>query len=111
MVPAYQRFDRKDASCSQFDLRLVEQDELASADRPSQIRLQLEFFVGLFIQTLRVELEIVAAGFFGAIHRCIGVGQETVGVCPVVGIGGDADAACHPEIMSFDLHGLSDDFF
>ena len=111
MVPAYQSFDRKDASRSQFDLWLVEEDKLASADRQSQIRLQLEFLVGLFIQTLRVELEIVAAGFLGAIHGGIGVGQETVGVCPVIGVGGDADAGCHLEIMAFDLDGLSDHCF
>ena len=95
VVPADQRFDREDAPRAQVDLRLIVQDELATRDGVSQFLLQQEFLVDLGVQLGRVELEIVAADFLGAVHRRVGVGEQRLGVRAVVGIVGDAQAARH----------------
>ena len=95
MHPADQRLDREDAPRAQIDLRLIEQHEFRAGDGVSQFLLQQEFFVNLDVQLGRVELEIVAADFLGAIHRRVGIGQQRVGVRPIIGIVRDADAACH----------------
>ena len=86
MLPPNQRLDREDAPRAQIDLRLIVEDELGSGERVSQFLLQQEFLMDLGVQLGRVELEIVAADFLGAVHRRIGVGQQRVGVRPVIGI-------------------------
>ena len=61
------------------------EDEFGAGDGVSQFLLQQEFLVRLGVQLGRIELEIVAADFLGAIHRRVGVGQQRIGVGPSSG--------------------------
>jgi len=64
--------------------------------------------VNLDVQFGRIKLEIVAADFLGAIHGRVGVGEQHVGVRPVIGIIGEPDAASHLKIVPVDVDRLGD---
>ena len=107
VLPAQQGLHADDASGRQVDLRLVEEHQLAVADRPAQPAGEHEALLGVQV-LLRSEHEPAAATFLGRAHGDVGVAQQVDrrgrrGVHER-----DADARVHLELQRCDLHRRSD---
>jgi hypothetical protein len=73
MIPAQQGFHTLDLSALDIYQRLIMQDQLATFRRTSQTVFQFQPFHGMRVHFRRVELEIITARVFGAVHGRIGV--------------------------------------
>ena len=78
------------------------QDEFLPHERPSQIRF---YFLPLDrpdVHGFGEKLIIVAAGFFGVIHRRISILDQRFGIRTIFGINADADTGSYMQLMTGD---------
>src|SRR5208282_3537447 len=108
VVPAYQCLDAGDFACGEIYLRLIVQHELVSLEGVAQVAFERLALDSLRIHFGREELEIVAAAFFGVVHRGIRMLDERFGIPSVFRIDADADAAVDMEIVPLDGVGRSE---
>lgn len=78
MAPAHQGFQTGDPSGRNFHLRLIEQRQLAVLERRMKLLADRHAFAHLDIQIGRMEVELVAAAFLGAVQSEIGLHQQIV---------------------------------
>ena len=108
MTPADQRLDREDRAGVQVDLGLVVQDELVAQNGAAQRLVHPKLFLDPEIDLRLVELERVASALLGPVHGGVGVGEQGLGVAPVVGKGRNSDAAGDAQDVPVDPHLLRD---
>ena len=107
MLPADQCLEAADLVVFEIDRRLIVQLELAFHQRPAQVELHAAPRLHLRVH-LRLEEAVGAAAVaLGAIERKIGVAQKLVGISPVRGTHGDADAGADDHLLAVDLVGLA----
>src|SRR5579863_60899 len=107
-APAQQGLGPHDLSRREVDSRLITEHELLALERAPQMRLELEALRHQRIQLVREELEVVASAVLRAIHRRIGMFEQSRGVLAILGMQGDTDAAAHEELALLDDPGLRD---
>ena len=108
MLPAHQRLDARDPLRIEVELRLIMQEELAALQAAAQGRLKRQPLERVDIDLLRVELVIVFAVLFRAVHRDIGVLHQGLFVVPLRRIRADADARRHAAFLPLNRHRLDE---
>ena len=76
--------------------------ELAPLERAAQLETHLRARAGALVDVGGEELEGVAPGLFGAVHRGVGRAEQRLGVVAVGGEGGDADARRNHDFLALD---------
>ena len=84
VFPAQQGFGTDDASAAQFDLRLEVQLQLILRNRQTQARGNLQVLHRAASHLWVKAQEGVAAGFFGAVHRHVGMLEQGAGIAAIV---------------------------
>ena len=95
MLPADQRFHAGDVFAFRLDLRLIVDAQFAVLFGKAKFRFEREPLLMRFFRHRDVRLEIVAAHAFRAVHRDVGMLEQTFGAGRVVRIETDADARGH----------------
>ncbi len=96
--PTQQRLRGHDRARGEVDARLIAKRELVSFESAAQQRLHLEALGHQRIQLAGKELEVVAPAFLCAIHRRVGVFEESLRIAAVVRVESHADAAGDVEL-------------
>ena len=110
IVPAQQRLGADDRLVGDADDRLIVQRELVFLDRDAQRPFQRVLIEPVLGQVGIEELIGVAAELLGAVHRHVGVLEQTFRIVAVVGINRDADRRRHVDLVLLDLERLRDRF-
>ncbi len=101
MVPAKQRLGADQGPGFSVGFRLVMEFELIGVQRLANLVLHIKAVQRLRAHGLGEELEIIAAGKLGAVHRRVGIHQQLFCGRAVLRVHRDADARCHDELVSF----------
>ena len=95
---------------AEIDDRLVVELELAGGQRPAQIDLHAAPLLHLRIHGRLEEAKGAAAILLGPVQRQVGVAHEHVGVQPIAGADGDADAGADVHLLAVDVVGQAHQF-
>jgi hypothetical protein len=85
MLPAQQRLSAENMPGPHVGLGLVKEHEFTVGQRPLQFILAGAQRAGLAVAGLAEELEAMATGLLGGIHRLVGMAEQGVGVGLSVG--------------------------
>src|SRR5580658_2251619 len=102
MLPAYQRLDARDLTSFEIYLRLIMQQELFSLESSAQAAFQRLPLYSLQVHFRLEKLDIVASGFFGVVHRHVGILDQRFGILSVFRVDADTDAAIDIQVLSPD---------
>ena len=102
MAPAQERLRPARLPIRKVDLRLVVQAELAALERAAQLETHLRARPGARVDVGGEELEGVAPGLLGAVHRRVGRAKQHFRVVAVRRERGDADARRHHDFLAAD---------
>ena len=108
VLPANQRFDPADLPVGQVDDRLEVQDQLAAAQRPSEVDLGAQSGDGPIPHGVVEEHGFVAATFLRPVHRGVGIAQKRLGVGGERRRDGDADADRRLQLGAAEVDGTPD---
>src|ERR1700704_2152348 len=92
MTPTDECLHADDASTACLNLWLIVEHQLITFERTAQSRFEAQPFQRAAANLRRVELVGVAAQFFCAIHRAVGILEQRFRIGAIIGISADADA-------------------
>ena len=102
MFPPNQGFHAEDAPSMQINLRLEQKEKFLLDERVVQFLLKQKIFSDGSVYFRCAKLDIISANLLGATHCCFANDKQRAGVCAIVGIGGDADAAGDPQRLTLN---------
>ena len=105
MLPAQQRLSAENMPGPHVGLGLVKEHEFTVGQRPLQFILAGAQRAGLAVAGLAEELEAMATGLLGGIHRLVGMAEQGVGVEAVGRVQRDADAGGDLHLLVLDGEG------
>ena len=106
VAPAQQHLVAADLAGRDRGLHLVVQLELTALDRMAQVVGEAAAVARRFVELVLVETHGAADLDLGAIHREIGIADQRLARCAILGIDRNADAGAEVEVKSVDLDRL-----